>query len=50
MFTLKIDVFMLSIIIGAGANLFIIIVAILIGIITGISYTDILKTNDKPDD
>jgi len=41
---------MLSIIIGAGANLFILIVAILIGIITGISTTDILKTEDKSDD
>ncbi len=38
---------MLALIIGSGANLFILIVAILIGIITGISVTDILKTEDK---
>lgn len=41
---------MLSIIIGSGANLFILIVTILIGVITGISYTDILKTKEKSDD
>ena len=41
---------MLSIIIGTWANIFILIVAITIGIITGISYTDILKTREKPDD
>ncbi len=38
---------MLSIIIGSGANLFIIIVAILIGLITGLSVTDILKLKEK---
>ncbi len=38
---------MLSIIIGWGANLFIIIVAILIGALTGISITDSLKTKEK---
>lgn len=41
---------MLSIVIGAGANLFILIVVILIGIITGVSFTDILKTREKPED
>jgi hypothetical protein len=41
---------MLSMIIGSGANLFILIVAILIGIITGISFTDILKTGENSDD
>ena len=41
---------MLSMIIGAGANLFILIVVILIGIITGISVTDILKTQEKGED
>jgi hypothetical protein len=38
---------MLSIVIGSGANLFILIVVILIGIITGISLTDILKTREN---
>ena len=38
---------MLSIIVGSGANLFVIIVAILIGIITGISVTDVLKSKEK---
>lgn len=38
---------MLAIVIGSGANVFILIVAILIGIITGISVTDILKTEEK---
>lgn len=37
-------------VIGSGANLFIIIVVITIGIITGISYTDILKTREKSED
>jgi len=41
---------MLSIIIGTGANIFILIVVILIGIITGISFTDILKTKEKSED
>ncbi len=41
---------MLAIVVGAGANLFILIVAILIGVITGISYTDILKTKEKSED
>ena len=41
---------MLSMIIGAGANLFILILVILIGIITCISVTDILKTNEKEED
>jgi len=41
---------MLAITIGSGANLFIIIVAILIGVITGISVTDILKTKEKNPD
>ena len=35
---------MLSMVIGSGANIFILIVVILIGVITGISVTDILKT------
>lgn len=38
---------MLAITIGFGANLFIIIVAILIGVITGLSVTDILKIKEK---
>ena len=38
---------MLAITIESGANLFIIIVAIIIGVITGISVTDILKTEEK---
>ncbi len=38
---------MLSIIIGWGANLFIIIVAILIGALTGLSITDSLKAKEK---
>ena len=38
---------MLSIIVGSGANLFVIIVAILIGIITGLSVTDALKSKEK---
>lgn len=38
---------MLSIIVGSGANIFVIIVAILIGIITGISVTDVLKSKEK---
>ena len=38
---------MLGIIIGSGANLFIIIVAILIGALTGLSFTDALKTKEK---
>jgi hypothetical protein len=38
---------MLSLIIGSGANIFILIVAIIIGVITGISVTDILKTEEK---
>lgn len=38
---------MLAIVIGSGANLFIIIVAILIGVITGISVTDVLKSKEK---
>lgn len=41
---------MFSIIVGAGANLFILIVVILIGVITGISFTDILKTKEKSED
>jgi len=41
---------MLSMVIGAGANLFILIVVIAIGVITGISVTDILKTEDKAKD
>jgi hypothetical protein len=41
---------MLSMVIGAGANLFILIVVIAIGVITGISVTDILKTEDKSKD
>jgi len=41
---------MLSMVIGAGANFFILIVVILIGIITGISVTDILKTRDKAEE
>jgi len=38
---------MLAITIGSGANIFIIIVAILIGAITGISLTDAMKTEEK---
>lgn len=38
---------MLAITIGSGANLFIIIVAILIGVITGLSVTDALKSKEK---
>ena len=38
---------MLGIVIGSGANVFIIIVAIIIGVITGISVTDVLKTEEK---
>ncbi len=38
---------MLAITIGSGANIFIIIVAILIGAITGISVTDALKTKEQ---
>lgn len=38
---------MLGIVIGSGANAFILIVAILIGVITGISVTDVLKTEEK---
>jgi len=38
---------MLSIIIGSGANLFIIIVAILAGIGAGLTTTDYLKTKAK---
>ena len=41
---------MLSMIIGSGANIFILIVVIAIGIITGISVTDILKTKEKSED
>ncbi len=41
---------MLSIIIAPGANLFVLIVAILIGVITGLSLTDILKTREKSED
>ena len=41
---------MLSMIIGSGANIFILIVVIIIGIITGISVTDILKTKEKAED
>ena len=41
---------MLSMIIGSGANLFILIVVIIIGVITGLSVTDILKTKEKPED
>ena len=41
---------MFSMNVGAGANLFILIVVISIGIITGISYTDILKTREKSED
>jgi hypothetical protein len=41
---------MLSMVIGAGANLFILIVVIAIGVITGISVTDILKTEEKSKD
>lgn len=38
---------MLGIIVESGANLFIIIVAILIGVITGLSVTDVLKSKEK---
>ena len=38
---------MLSIIVGSGANLFIIIVAILAGIGAGLTTTDYLKTKAK---
>lgn len=38
---------MLGITIGAGANLFIIIVAILIAFIAGLSATDYLKQKEK---
>ena len=38
---------MLGIIIGSGANIFIIIVAIIIGALTGISITDALKSKEK---
>lgn len=38
---------MLGIVIGSGANIFILIVAIIIGVLTGISITDILKTEEK---
>ena len=41
---------MLSMVIGSGANLFILIVVILIGVITGVSLTDILKTKEKYED
>jgi hypothetical protein len=41
---------MLSMIVGSGANLFILIVVIIIGVITGLSVTDILKTKEKPED
>jgi hypothetical protein len=41
---------MLSMVIGPGANLFFIIVVIIIGIITGISFADILKTREKSED
>ncbi len=41
---------MLSMIIGSGANLFILIVVIIIGVITGLSVTDILKTKEKSED
>ena len=41
---------MLSMIIGSGANIFILIVVIIIGIITGISVTDILKTEEKSEE
>ncbi len=41
---------MLSMVIGSGANLFILIVVILIGVITGVSFTDILKTKEKSED
>ena len=37
-------------IIGYGANIFILIVVIIIGIITGISVTDILKTKEEAED
>lgn len=37
-------------IIGFGANIFILIVVIIIGIITGISVTDILKTKEKAEE
>jgi|GEM_PF-3165218 len=40
---------MLAITIEWGANLFITIVAIVIGIITGLSTTDYLKTKEKAD-
>lgn len=40
---------MLSVIIGSGANIFIWIVVIIVGIITGISFTDILKEKEKPE-
>lgn len=38
---------MLAITIGSGANIFIIIVAILIGALTGLSVTDSLKAKEK---
>ncbi len=38
---------MLGIIIGSGANLFIIIVATIIGALTGLSITDALKAKEK---
>ena len=41
---------MLGLAIGSGANLFIIIVAVLIAVVTAISTTDILKTKDKPEE
>ena len=41
---------MLGLAIGAGANVFIIIVVLLIAFVTGISVTDILKTKDKPEE
>jgi hypothetical protein len=41
---------MLSMVIGPGANLFILIVVIIIGIITGVSFTDILKTRENSED
>lgn len=41
---------MLGIIVESGANLFIIIVAILIGALTGLSVTDALKSKDKKTD
>ena len=41
---------MLGLAVGAGANVFVIIVAGLIAFLTAISITDILKTKDKPEE